>query len=85
MVAKHCVEHRIDDVWLAPSGRKVGSEGRRQRDSLVVQRQQVVARDEDLNLHGPQAVPGLVLFLRRKLDIAAKREDDGLAVSVEGP
>jgi hypothetical protein len=46
--------------------------------------QQVFARNEDLNLHGPQAVPGLLLH-RLKLDIAAKREDDGLSVSVEGP
>jgi hypothetical protein len=81
---EHCVEHRIDDVSLAPSRRKIGSEDRRQRDSLVVQGQQVVVRNEDLNLHGPQAVPGLPL-LRLTLDIAAKREDDGLAVSVEGP
>jgi hypothetical protein len=52
--------------------------------SLVVQGQQVVARNEDANLHGPQAVPGRLL-LRLTLDVAAKREDDGLSVSVEGP
>jgi hypothetical protein len=48
-----------------------------------VQGQQVVPRNEELNLPGPQAVPGLLLF-RLTLDIAAKREDDGLSVSVEG-
>jgi hypothetical protein len=51
---------------------------------LVVQGQQIVVRNEDLNLHGPQAVRSLLL-LRLTLDIAAKREDDGLSVSVEGP
>jgi hypothetical protein len=49
-----------------------------------MQGRQVVARNEDANLHGPQAVPGLLL-LRLTLDVAAKREDDGLSVSVEGP
>src|SRR5215207_6703772 len=81
---EHCVEHRIDDVSLAPSRRKIGGEHRWQRDSLVVQRQQVGARNEDLNLHGPQAVPGLFVP-RPELEIAAKRKDDGLSVSVEGP
>ena len=80
---EYCAEHRLDDVSLAPSRREIGSEDRRQRDSLVVQRQQVVVRNEDLNRHGPQAVPGLLL-LRLTLDIAAKREGDGLSVSVEG-
>jgi hypothetical protein len=69
---------------LLRSLREIGSYDRRQRDSLVVQRKQVVARDDDVDLDGPQTVPRRALF-RLELDVAAKREDNGLSVSVEGP
>ena len=73
-----------EDVSLAPSRRKIGSEDRRQRDWLVVQGKEVVACDEGLDLHRPQAVPGRIVGWLQ-LGIAAERERDRLAVGVESP
>jgi hypothetical protein len=80
------VAGRMTQGPLAPIRREIGGERGRQRDPLVVQRQQVVPGDQDVDLDGAQAVArSLLLLLTFELDIAAKREDDGLGVDVEDP
>jgi hypothetical protein len=79
---EHRVEHRVDDVSLAPLLRQIGSEHLRERHSLLVKRQQVVHGDHNMDLQGSQAVCAI---RRRPRHIGVEREGDGMSVGMERP